>query len=57
MGLRYSLFLRGTFRRPLPSDVIVLRLPVMFVLVLAEVEMADKGAVGAVDFSAPFLRT
>ena len=57
MGLWQFCFQRGAFRRPLPSDVIVLRLPVKFVIVLAEVEMADKGAVGAVDFSTPFLRT
>lgn len=57
MGLWYFCFQRGALRRPLPSDVIVLRLPVKLVLVLAEVEMADKVAVRAVDFSAPFLRT
>ena len=57
MGLWQFCFQRGAFRRLLPSDVNALRLPVKFVLVLAEVEMADKGAVGAVDFSTPFLRT
>ena len=41
----------------MPSDVIILRLPVKFVLVLAEVEMVDKVVVRAVDFSTPFLRT
>ena len=43
MGLWYFCFQRGALRRPLPSDVIVLRLPVKFVRVLGEVEMADKG--------------
>ena len=57
MGLWYFCFQRGAFRRPLPSDVIALRLPVKFVLVLAEVEMADKVVVRAVDFSTPFRRT
>lgn len=57
MGLWYFCFQRGTFRRPLPSNVTVLRFPVKFVLVLAEVEMADNVGVRAVDFSTPFLRT
>ena len=57
MGLWYFCFQRGAFRRPLPSDVIALRLPVKFVLVLAEDEMADKVVVRAVDFSKPFRRT
>ena len=41
MGLCYFCFQKGAFRRPLPSNVIALRFPVKFVLVLAEVEMAD----------------
>ena len=57
MGLWYFCFQRGTFRRPLPSDVFALRLPVKFVLVLAEVEMADKVVVRTVDFSTSFRRT
>ena len=57
MGLWYFCFQRGALRPPLPSDVIVLRLPVKFVLVLAEVKMADKVAVRAIDFSTPFPRT
>ena len=57
MGLWSFCFQRGAFRRPLPSDVIALHLPVKFVLVLAEVEMADKVVVRAVDFSTPFGRT
>lgn len=47
---------RGALRRPLPSDVILLLLLGKFVLVLAEVETADKVVVRAVNFSTPFLR-
>ena len=57
MGLWYFCFQRGAFRRLLPSNVILLRLLVKFVLVLSEVEMADKVVVRAADFSTPFLRT
>lgn len=57
VGFWYFCFHRGAFRRPLPSDVIVLHLPVKFVLALAEVDMADKVVVRVLDFSTPFLRT
>ena len=57
MRLWYFYFQRGAFRRPFPCIVIILRFAVKFVLVLAEVKMADKVVVRAVDFSTPFLRT
>ena len=41
----------------MPSNVILLRFSVKFVLVFADIEMADKVGVRAVDFSKPFLRT